>query len=218
MLEQFFGGCIGFLLVVGLVPEPDVSTFVSGSSSSSSKTTLKKGKKGSSSSSSGGAADGAAARRNLLTVGLVTAFGISLHNFPEGIAVYLSCLARGPAVGLPLTLAIAAHNIPEGMAVAAPLYSATGSRWQAVKYTVLSGMCEPLGAVVVALALGPFMTEWVVQVLLAAVGGIMVVMSLKELVPTTLTYIPADRACYSFLAGMVVIFATVHGLRNTLGA
>ena len=199
---------------MNLVPEPDVSNFVGGDSSSSSSSKKGKGKKG------GGAAENttAAARRSLLSVGLVTAFGISLHNFPEGIAVYLSCLARGPAVGLPLTLAIAAHNIPEGMAVAAPMYSATGSRWQAIKYTVLSGMCEPLGAVVVALVLGPFMTEWVVQVLLAAVGGIMVVMSLKELVPTTLTYISADHACYSFLAGMVVIIATVHGLRNTLGA
>ena len=197
---------------MALVPEPDVSNFVRGSSNNSNAEG-KRGKKG-----GDGKAATATERRTLLSVGLVTAFGISLHNFPEGIAVYLSCLARGPAVGLPLALAIAAHNVPEGMAVAAPLYAATGSRWQAVKYTVLSGMCEPLGAVVVALALAPFMTAWVVQVLLAAVGGIMVVMSLQELVPTTLTYIPANHACYSFLAGMVVIFATVHGLRNTLGA
>ena len=61
------------------------------------------------------------------------------------------------------------------------------------------------------------MTEWVVQVLLSAVGGIMVIMSLKELIPTTLTYISADHACYSFLSGMIIIFATVYGLKQTLG-
>ena len=210
------GGCIAFLLIVNLVPEPDVTAFLNKPSSSKNA-----GTKGRSKRSSSNTAEGSRNlqhKKNLLAVGIVTAFGISLHNFPEGIAVYLSCLARGPVVGLPLTLAVAAHNIPEGMAVAAPIYSATGSKWQAIKYTALSGLCEPLGAVAVALVLGPLMTEWVVQVLLAAVGGIMVVMSLKELIPTTLTYISADKACYSFIAGMAVILATVHGLKQTLGA
>ena len=206
MKQQFIGGCIAFLLIVSLVPEPDVTAFLN-----------KKGKS-SSSSSKKDKDNSLQHKKNLLSVGLVTAFGISLHNFPEGIAVYLSCLARKPVVSLPLTFSVSAHNIPEGMAVAAPIYAATGSKWQAIKYTTLSGVCEPLGAMAVALVLGPLMTEWVVQVLLAAVGGIMVVISFKELIPTTLTYIAPNKACVSFIAGMVVILATNHGIQQALGA
>lgn len=67
-----------------------------------------------------------------MSVGIITALGISLHNFPEGIAVYLACL-RGTTMGLPLAFAIAAHNIPEGIAVASPIYHSTGSKWEAFK-------------------------------------------------------------------------------------
>ena len=103
----------------------------------------------------------------LLSLGFVTALGISLHNFPEGIAVYLACI-KGLSIGLPLTFAIAAHNIPEGMAVATPVYHATGSRWQALKYSLLSGACEPLGALLVAFFFSDKLDEHLVHCLLAA--------------------------------------------------
>lgn len=148
-------------------------------------------------------------KKSLLQVGIITAFGISLHNFPEGMAVYLSCLARGPVVGLPLTLAIAAHNIPEGMAVAAPIYSACGDGWTAFKYAFLSGICEPLGALAVFLFLSNYLTQWFIEVLTSGVAGIMVMMSFKELIPTTLNYISADKATTSFMIGMVIISATI---------
>lgn len=148
-------------------------------------------------------------KKSLLQVGIITAFGISLHNFPEGMAVYLSCLARGPVVGLPLTLAIAAHNIPEGMAVAAPIYSACGNGWTAFKYAFISGICEPLGALAVFLFLSNYLTQWFIEVLTAGVAGIMVMMSFKELIPTTLNYISADKATTSFMIGMVIISATI---------
>ncbi len=79
--------------------------------------------------------------------GILTAIGISLHNFPEGIAVYMAAL-RGAHVGIPLATAIALHNIPEGMSVAAPLYFVSKSRWTAMKWCTISGIFEPLGAII----------------------------------------------------------------------
>lgn len=218
----FFAGAAVFLIVVAVIPEPDVSyliepskpTTVAPAAATAAKTRPRKG-------SLSAPAPKVVVRedaKSLMILGLITAVGISMHNFPEGIAVFLSCLGRGPAVGLPLTLAIAAHNIPEGMAVAAPVYSATGSRWKAIKYSVLSGVCEPLGALAVAAVLGPLMTAWLVQVLLAAVAGIMVVMSFRELMPATFKYVDSERASISFLAGMIAIFFTVHYLHQFLDA
>ena len=76
--------------------------------------------------------------------GIITALGIALHNFPEGIAVFLASV-KGGSLGLSLAVAIALHNIPEGIAVALPVYFATRSRWQALKLTILSGLAEPAG-------------------------------------------------------------------------
>jgi len=148
-------------------------------------------------------------------VGIVTALGISLHNFPEGIAVYLTCL-RGLHTGLGLCIAIAAHNIPEGVAVAIPIYSATLSRWQAFKWSALSGLCEPIGALIVATFATSFLTPHIIQASLAAVAGIMVFMCISELIPATLKYIEPKSAVRSHIAGMVFIFITVHFLHITL--
>jgi len=152
----------------------------------------------------------------LLMVGIITAVGISLHNFPEGVAVYLTTL-KGVNVGIPLTLAIAAHNIPEGMAVAAPIYGSTKSRWQAIKWSTLSGLCEPLGALIVAVFFTSYLTNHMVQSLLAAVAGIMVYMCLMELIPATLKYIDPKAAMISNTIGMFAIFLSVHYLHEMLG-
>jgi ZIP family zinc transporter len=98
----------------------------------------------------------------------LTALSISLHNFPEGIAVYLACL-KGLEVGFPIAIAIAAHNIPEGMAVASPIYHSTGSKWQAFKWSLISGICEPVAALIFGTLLTNYITDHMVQLLLA--GG-----------------------------------------------
>jgi zinc transporter, ZIP family len=104
----------------------------------------------------------------LKRVGILTALSISLHNFPEGIAVYLACL-KGLEVGFPIAIAIAAHNIPEGMAVASPIYHSTGSKWEALKWSLVSGMCEPIAAFIFGTLLSNYITDDMVQMLLA--GG-----------------------------------------------
>ncbi|EGG20414.1 zinc/iron permease [Cavenderia fasciculata] len=151
----------------------------------------------------------------LKNLGVVTALGISLHNFPEGVAVYLSCL-KSMQVGLPLMLAIAAHNIPEGMAVAAPIYTATGSKWVAFKYCLLSGLCEPFGAIIFGFFFRDYMTPYLVQAMLAAVAGIMIFMAIKELIPATLKYIDVNGATISNFVGMFVIFLSIYYLHGML--
>jgi len=151
----------------------------------------------------------------LKQLGVITAVGISLHNFPEGMAVYVSCM-KGVAVGLPLTLAIAAHNIPEGIAVAAPIYEATGSKWQAFWYSLLSGLCEPLGAVIFGYFCSAYINAYLIQCLLAAVAGIMVYMSVCELLPAVYKYVKPKKAAISLILGMVIIAASIHYLHGML--
>jgi len=190
------------------------------SSSSSSSTAASSSSSPASAVSASAAADDLKKTRSneqyLLSVGILTAIGISLHNFPEGIAVYISCM-RGPTVGLPLALAIAAHNIPEGMAVASPIFNATKSKWTAFKYTLLSGMCEPIGALVFGLFFTQSLSEDVVHAMLAGVAGIMVLMAIKELLPTSLRYISADSAVVSHIIGMAFIFFSIWLLHHVFG-
>eukprot|EP01135_Chromosphaera_perkinsii_P001043 Nk52_evm13s157 gene=Nk52_evmTU13s157 len=132
---------------------------------------------------------------------LVTALSVSLHNLPEGAAVYFSCL-KGLHLGIPMAIAIAGHNIPEGLCVAAPLFYATRDRWQCVKWATLSGVCEPIGAILIGAFFHPYLTHNVMSGMLAGVGGIMVFMCFKELIPT------ACKACSSI---WMVIFGHVVG-------
>ena len=121
----------------------------------------------------------------------MTAISISLHNFPEGLATFIATL-EDPAVGGALALAIAMHNIPEGVAVAMPVYYATGSRHRAFAWAALSGLAEPLGAVLAWLVLYNNFSDTVFAVLFGLVGGMMVCISLKELLPTARKYDPTD--------------------------
>ncbi|HUW57158.1 MAG TPA: zinc transporter ZupT [Planctomycetota bacterium] len=114
--------------------------------------------------------------------GLLTALGIALHNFPEGMITFISTL-HDVRLGVVLAVAIALHNIPEGLAISAPVYAATGSRGKAFLWSFLSGVAEPVGALLAALVLMPFMTQGVMGVTLAAVAGVMVAISLDELIP-----------------------------------
>eukprot|EP00026_Physarum_polycephalum_P011992 Phypoly_transcript_12247.p1 GENE.Phypoly_transcript_12247~~Phypoly_transcript_12247.p1 ORF type:complete len:252 (+),score=41.46 Phypoly_transcript_12247:61-816(+) len=161
----FFVGMIFFALVLKMFPEPELidkkkvkAMTNSGKPEEVDKKITKVKAK----------VDGQPSAEYLIHLGIVTAIGISLHNFPEGLAVYVACL-KGIHMGLPLTLAIAMHNIPEGLAVAAPIYEATGSKWKALKYSVLSGVCEPLGALIFGVLFGNFLTPYIVQCLLAGV-------------------------------------------------
>ncbi len=140
----------------------------------------------------------------LMRMGLFTALAIAIHNFPEGLATFAAALAD-PALGISTAIAIAIHNIPEGISVSVPIYYATGSRKKAFSYSFLSGLSEPAGALLGYTVLQAFFSETVFGVLFASVGGIMVFISLDELLPTAKEYGEGHVAIYGLIAGMALM-------------
>ncbi|MFO8128693.1 MAG: zinc transporter ZupT [Bacteroidales bacterium] len=140
----------------------------------------------------------------LLRMGLFTALAIAIHNFPEGLATFTAALTD-PKLGVAIAVAIAIHNIPEGIAVSVPVYYATGSRKKAFWYSFASGLAEPVGAVVGYLILMPFLSPAVFGMLFAAVAGIMVFISIDELLPAAREYGEHHLSIYGLIAGMLVM-------------
>lgn len=142
--------------------------------------------------------------RELMRMGVFVASALALHNFPDGLATFLSAL-ENPTFGISVALAIAIHNIPEGIAVSVPIYYATGNRRQAFKYSFLSGMAEPLGAVIGFTLLRPFLSDTLFGVIFAGVAGVMVYISLDELLPTAEKYAEHHIAIWGLILGMAVM-------------
>lgn len=143
-------------------------------------------------------------RKRLLRMGTMTAIAIAIHNFPEGLATFLGAL-RDPHLGIAIAVAIAIHNIPEGISVSVPIFYATGSRKKAFFYSFLSGFAEPVGVIVGYSLLRPFMNDVTFGVLFASVAGIMVFISLDELIPTAREYGGGHLAIYGVTGGMAVM-------------
>jgi zinc transporter, ZIP family len=147
----------------------------------------------------------------LLRMGLFTALAIGIHNLPEGLATFLAAL-EDPALGVAIAVAIALHNIPEGIAVSVPIFYATGRRKKAFLYSLASGLAEPVGAAIGYLAILFFfgggtgvIPAQVMGVLFSGVAGIMVFISLDELLPTSRAYGRGHDSIYGLLAGMLVM-------------
>lgn len=140
----------------------------------------------------------------LKRMGLFTALAIGIHNFPEGLATFTAAL-ENPELGIAIAVAIAIHNIPEGIAVSVPIYYATGSRKKAFWLSLSSGLAEPVGALVGFLLLMPFMGPVVFGILFASVAGIMVFISLDELLPAAEEYGEHHLSIYGLIAGMAVM-------------
>lgn len=141
-------------------------------------------------------------RQRLRRTGVMLALAISIHNFPEGLATFASALGNLD-VAIPIVIAI--HNIPEGIAVSVPIYQATGSRKKAFWYSLLSGMAEPVGALIGFLFLLPFWTPLIHALLLAFVSGIMVFISFDELLPGAEKYGHHHYGIGGVITGMAVM-------------
>ncbi len=150
--------------------------------------------------------------KRLMRTGLFIALGIAIHNFPEGMAIFYGSLVD-IKIGLAIGVAIALHNIPEGLAVSVPIYRATGSKGKAFLWAFLSGIAEPLGAVITILFLFPFVDRAFLSYLISAIAGIMVYISLDELMPVSRSYGHSHIPMLSFLAGMVVMFLSLYLLK-----
>ena len=140
----------------------------------------------------------------LMRMGMMTSLAIALHNFPEGVATFMAAL-ENPALGVAIAAAIAIHNIPEGIAVSVPVYYATGNRKKAFWFSFFSGIVEPVGAVIAYLFLMPFMSPALMGYVFAAVAGIMVFISLDELLPAAHEYGEHHIAIYGLITGMAVM-------------
>ena len=140
----------------------------------------------------------------LLRMGVFTALAIAIHNFPEGLATFAAALSD-PTLGVSIAIAIAIHNIPEGISVSVPIYYATGSKKKAFVYSFLSGVSEPLGAVIGYAIFFKYFNDMVFGILFAMVAGIMVFISLDELLPSAQKYGEHHLSIYGLIAGMIVM-------------
>ena len=136
---------------------------------------------------------------------------IGIHNFPEGLATFLAAL-QDPSLGAAIAIAIALHNIPEGISVSVPIFYATGSRKKAFLYSVLSGLAEPIGAIIAYTAIRLFLggnsggiPPEIMGILFGGVAGIMVYISLDELLPTSRAYGRGHDSIFGLVAGMLVM-------------
>jgi len=146
--------------------------------------------------------------RKLLRTGLFVALGIGIHNFPEGMATFYSSMVD-VKIGMAIGVAVAIHNIPEGIAVSAPVYKATGSRKKAFLWSFLSGVVEPIGAILTALILLPFLNPQVLGYMLSGIAGLMVFISIDELMPVSKSYGYLHLPIVSFIAGMIVMILSL---------
>lgn len=144
-------------------------------------------------------------QKALMRMSINTAVAIGLHNFPEGLATFVAAL-NDTRVGAVLAVAIAIHNIPEGLCVAMPVYYATGNRWKAFGWAVLSGVSEPIAALLGWAVLANSFSDDMYAILFGLVAGMMVIISVRELLPTAHRYDPEDTVVtYSFMVGMAIM-------------
>ena len=144
-------------------------------------------------------------------MGIFTALAIGIHNFPEGLATFLAAM-QDPSLGVAIAVAIALHNIPEGISVSVPIFYATGNRKKAFWYSMLSGLAEPVGAGIAYLLIiffvgsdGGLVPPQLMGILFGGVAGIMVYISLDELLPTSRAYGKGHDSIFGLVAGMLVM-------------
>ena len=137
-------------------------------------------------------------------LGLFTALALAIHNFPEGLATFMASM-KDATLGVSIAMAVAIHNIPEGVAVALPVYHSTGSRSKAFGYSALSGMAEPVGAVIGFFVLRSVLGDASFGVMFALIAGIMTYISLDELLPTAHEYGDGHKVIWGVVGGMMVM-------------
>lgn len=188
----FFGGVLIILLIDKLIPEKnnphEIKTVEDVHNIENQITNRKTNKE----------------KNKLYRTGMVTALVLALHNFPEGLATFASALYE-PSLGAAIAIAVAIHNIPEGIAVSIPIYYATGNRKKAFLYSFFSGLAEPVGAIVGYLILGSILNELAFGIIFAMIAGIMIFISLDELLPSAREYGKHHLSIYGLVAGMFVM-------------
>ena len=146
--------------------------------------------------------------KGLGKMGIMSALAIAIHNFPEGLASFMSALSD-PVSGISIAVAVALHNIPEGITVSTPIYHESGSRMKAFMYTLISGLAEPLGALFGFLFLRSVFSDTTFALVYALVAGIMIYLAFDELLPAAENYGHHHLVIYSVIAGMFLMGITL---------
>lgn len=188
MVAGFFAGVILFGIIDRLVPEAENPHTMQSEEDIES---LRDGM-------------GVAHKQNLERMGFMSAIAVTVHNFPEGLVTFMSAVIS-PELGISIAVAVAIHNIPEGIAVAVPIYQATGDKRKALTLTFLSGFAEPLGALVGYVVLSSIFNDTTFGVIFALVAGIMVFISLDELLPASREYGESHLSIYGLFFGMLIM-------------
>ena len=141
---------------------------------------------------------------NLFKLGILNMIALMLHNFPEGIATFMTSYSD-LSIGISLSLAIMMHNIPEGISIAVPLYYSTGKKGRGILYTFISALAEPLGAIVAFLFLKQYINMLTISYVLIIVAGIMITISINELFPEAIKYNERKQIKLGMLLGVVII-------------
>jgi ZIP family zinc transporter len=147
-------------------------------------------------------------KEDIHKLGILSALGIAVHNFPEGLVTFTSTL-QSVELGIVLAIAVGLHNIPEGLSVSIPIVTATGDKWYAFRLGLLSGLAEPVGALVAAIVLFQFLTPAVIGASLAFVAGIMVFISFDELLPAAKNADESHLISFGIIAGMIIMVLTL---------
>ena len=155
----------------------------------------------------------APSQSSLMRSGILLALGIAIHNFPEGLVTFTCAVAGDIAFGIMIAVAIAIHNIPEGIAVSVPIFYATGSRRRAFTYSFLSGLAEPVGALIGYAILLPFLTPALLSAVIAFVAGIMIYISLDEILPLAHRYGREHFVIIGMVTGMLIMAISLQLLR-----
>ena len=143
-------------------------------------------------------------KNDLYKLGILNMLALILHNFPEGIATFMSSY-KDMSLGVKLAIAIAFHNIPEGISIAVPIYYATNSKKEAIFKTLLSGIAEPIGALIAYIFLSKYITNSLISIILILVGGIMITLAIEVILPKAKNYNLAKYLYLGFIVGFILI-------------
>lgn len=141
---------------------------------------------------------------SLYKIGIISYIAIILHNIPEGMITFITT-TKNTKLGVSLAISLALHNIPEGISIAIPIYYSTKSKKKAILYTVSSALSEPFGAILTYLILLPFINNIILGVLFSLIAGIMLAISLTELLPESLQYKKSKLTTKFFIIGITIM-------------
>ena len=141
---------------------------------------------------------------NLYRVGVLSMLALMLHNFPEGIATFMTAY-NDLSMGISLGIAIMLHNIPEGISISVPIYYATGNKKRGLLYSFISGLAEPLGAILAYIVLKNFISDITISIVLIFVAGIMITLAIEEMLPEANKYNKKKQNIIGLILGVILV-------------